>query len=327
MSSFRWGILGTGGIASAFIEDLKRASGHSVVAVGSRTLSTANAFAGRISGATAYGSYQELVNDSAVDAIYVATPHPMHLEHTLLAVNAGKPTLCEKPFAISATQAQSMVDAAARNNVALLEAMWTRYLPHIAQLREILASGVLGEIQTVEADHGQRLADQNIARLIDLELGGGALLDLGIYPVSFTHLILGAPSVITARAVKTDRGVDAQTSAIFDYANGAQAVINTTMIAQTPCRAVVSGFLGRLEIDRTFYNPAAMRVVLFDGTTTQYPNTYVGQGLREQAIEMARVVRAGLLQSPLMPWSETIAVMKTMDEIRKQIGLRYSFEN
>jgi len=327
MSSFRWGILGTGGIASAFIEDLQRASGHSVVAVGSRTLSKATAFASRISGATAYGSYQELVNDSSVDAIYVATPHPMHQEHTLLAVNAGKPTLCEKPFAISAMQAQSMVDAAARNNVALLEAMWTRYLPHIAQLREILASGVLGEIQTVEADHGQRLADQNIARLLDPALGGGALLDLGIYPISFAHFILGAPSAITARAVKTDRGVDAQTSAIFDYANGAQAVINTTMIAQTPCRAVVSGLLGRLEIDRTFYNPAAMRVVLFDGTTTQYPNTYVGQGLREQAIEMARVVRAGLLQSPLMPWSETIAVMKSMDEIRKQIGLRYSFEN
>jgi len=327
MSSFRWGILGTGGIASAFVKDLKRASGHSVVAVGSRTLSKAADFAKEISGATAYGSYQELVNDSAVDAIYVATPHPMHLEHTLLAVNAGKPTLCEKPFAISATQAQSMVDAAARNNVALLEAMWTRYLPHIAQLREILASGVLGEIQTVEADHGQRLADQNIARLIDPELGGGALLDLGIYPISFAHLILGTPSAITARAVKTDRGVDAQTSAIFDYANGAQAVINTTMIAQTPCRAVVSGFLGRLEIDRTFYTPTTMRIVLFDGTTTQYPNTYVGHGLREQAIEMARVVRAGLLQSPLMPWSETIAVMKTMDEIRKQIGLQYSFEN
>ena len=327
MSSFRWGILGTGGIASAFIEDLKRASGHSVVAVGSRTLSKATAFASGISGATAYGSYQELVNDSAVDAIYVATPHPMHLEHTLLAVNAGKPTLCEKPFAISAMQAQSMVDAATRNNVALLEAMWTRYLPHIAQLREILASGVLGEIQIVEADYGQRLADQNIARLLDPALGGGALLDLGIYPISFAHLILGTPSAITARAVKTDRGVDAQTSAIFDYANGAQAVINTTMIAQTPCRAVVSGLLGRLEIDGAFYKPAAMRVVLFDGTTTQYPKTYVGQGLREQAIEMARVVRAGLLQSPLMPWSETIAVMKTMDEIRKQIGLRYSFEN
>lgn len=327
MSSFRWGILGTGGIAQAFVEDLKSASGHSVVAVGSRTLSKAADFAKGISGATAYGSYQDLVNDSDVDAIYVATPHPMHEEHTILAVNAGKPTLCEKPFAISAMQAERMVDAAVRNNVALLEAMWTRYLPHIAQLREILSSGVLGEIQTVEADHGQRLADQNIPRLTDPELGGGALLDLGIYPISFAHLILGAPSAITARAVKTDRGVDAQTSAIFDYASGAQAVINTTMIAQTPCRAVVSGLLGRLEIDRTFYNPTAMRVVLFDGTVNEYPNTYVGHGLREQAIEMARVVRAGLLQSPLMPWSETIAVMKTMDEIRNQIGLRYSFEN
>ncbi|CAB4660293.1 unannotated protein [freshwater metagenome] len=327
MSNFRWGILGTGGIAQAFVDDLKLAPGHSIGAVGSRTLSKAAAFAKDLSAATAYGSYQELVNDSAVDAIYIAAPHPVHQELTLLALNAGKPTLCEKPFAISATQAERMVDAAARNNVALLEAMWMRYLPHIAQLREILSSGVLGEIQTVEADHGQRLADQNISRLTDPELGGGALLDLGIYPVSFAHLILGTPSAITARAVKTDRGVDAQTSAIFDYANGAQAVINTTMIAQTPCRAVVSGLLGRLEIDRTFYNPAAMRVVLFDGTTTEYPNTYVGHGLREQAIEMARVVRAGLLQSPLMPWSETIAVMKTMDEIRKQIGLQYPFEN
>ena len=327
MSNFRWGILGTGLIATAFVEDLKRAMGHSVVAVGSRTLSKAQKFVLNISGAAAYGSYQDLVNDSKVDAIYVATPHPMHEEHALLALNAGKPVLCEKPFSISAAQAQSMIDAATRNNVALLEAMWTRYLPHIAKLREILTSGVLGEIQTVEADHGQRLADQNIARLVDPSLGGGALLDLGIYPISFAHLILGAPTGITARAVMTDRGVDAQTSAIFDYANGAQAVINTTMIAQTPCRAVVSGLLGRLEIDRIFYNPATMRVVLSDGTVTEYPNTYVGYGLREQAIEMARVVRAGSLESPLMPWSETIAVMKTMDEIRKQIGLTFAFES
>jgi len=242
-------------------------------------------------------------------------------------MNAGKPVLCEKPFAMSTAQAQSMIDASRNNGVALLEAMWTRYLPHIALVREILKSGVLGEIQTVEADHGQRLADRGIARLVDPNLGGGALLDLGIYPISFAHLILGTPEKIIASAVMTDRGVDAQTSAIFSYDNGAQAIINTTMIAQTPCRAVVSGLLGRLEIDRTFYTPSNMRVVLYDGTTTEYPSSYTGHGLREQAIEMARVVNSGALESPLMPHNETISVMKSMDEIRRQIGLTYPFEN
>lgn len=327
MSNFHWGILGTGGIASAFVDDLTLLDGHSVLAVGSRTLSKAQEFANNISGATAYGSYEELVANPDVDAIYIATPHPFHKAHTMLALSAGKPVLCEKPFAISADQAQAMIDCAERNNVALLDAMWTRYLPHIATLREILASGVLGKIQTLEADHGQRLADQNIPRLVDPTLGGGALLDLGVYPISFAHLVLGAPSAITARAVMSDRGVDAQTSAIFDYTSGAQALIHTTMIAQTACRAVVSGLLGRLELDGTFYNPTDMRVILFDGTLTEYPNTYVGHGLREEAVEMARVVRAGLLESPLMPWSETIAVMKTMDEIRDQIALVYPFEN
>jgi predicted dehydrogenase len=327
MSSFRWGILGTGGIAQAFVDDLSRAEDHRVVAVGSRSIEKAQKFASTISGATAYGSYENLVADKNVDAIYVATPHPMHEEHSLLAMNAGKPVLCEKPFAMSAKQAQTMIDASRENDVALLEAMWTRYLPHIATVREILSSGVLGQIQTVEADHGQRLADQGKDRLVNPDLGGGALLDLGIYPISFAHLILGAPAHITARAVMTDRGVDAQTSAIFDYDNGAQAVINTTMIAKTPCRAVVSGLLGRLEIDSTFYTPSNMRVVLTDGTTTDYRNSYSGHGLREQAIEMARVVRAGLLESPLMPHHETISVMNSMDEIRKQIKLSYPFEN
>ena len=327
MSNFRWGILGTGGIASAFVKDLSHTTGHEVVAVGSRSLNKAQDFITAAPGATAYGSYSELVADANVDAVYVATPHPMHYDHTLLALNAGKPVLCEKPFAVSAHQAQAMIDSARENGVALLEAMWTRYLPHIAKVREILSSGILGPIQTVESDHGQRLADQNIARLVDPSLAGGALLDLGIYPISFAHLVLGEPDAITARAVMTNRGVDAQTSAIFTYKNGAHAVINTTMIARTPCRAVISGLLGRLEIESYFYAPTTMRTVLHDGTIREYPNTYTGHGLREQAVEMARVVQAGLLESPLMPWNETISVMKSIDEIRHQIGLKYPFEN
>lgn len=325
MSNFNWGILGPGGIAKAFAEDLKKLDGHSIAAVGSRTLSNAQSFASTFGG-TAYGSYEELVADPQVDAIYVATPHPAHQENVILALNAGKPVLCEKPFAVNAAEAQQMVDAAHKNGVALMEAMWARFLPHYAQVREIIQSGVLGKIHTIQADHGQRLADQNIPRLVEPSLAGGALLDLGIYPVSFAHMILGNPSKITSSAVLTDKGVDAQTSMIFDYADGAQAVLNTTMIEQTPCRAVVAGLNGWLEIDRTFYNPASMRVVLNDGTTTEYPSSYVGHGLREQAEVFKQLVTSGQQQSQILNWQDTVDIMKTLDQVRSQIGLKYPFE-
>ena len=325
MSNFNWGILGPGGIAKAFAGDLKKLDGHSIAAVGSRTLSNAQSFANTFGG-TAYGSYEELVADPQVDAIYVATPHPAHKENVILALNAGKPVLCEKPFAVNADEAQQMVDAAHKNGVALMEAMWARFLPHYAQVREIIQSGVLGKIHTIQADHGQRLADQNIPRLVEPSLAGGALLDLGIYPVSFAHMILGNPSKITSSAVLTDKGVDAQTSMIFDYADGAQAVLNTTMIEQTPCRAVVAGLNGWLEIDRTFYNPASMRVVLNDGTTTEYPSSYVGHGLREQAEVFKQLVTSGQQQSQILNWQDTVDIMKTLDQVRSQIGLKYPFE-
>jgi len=325
MSNFKWGVLGPGGIAKAFAEDLKKLDGHSIAAVGSRTLSNAQSFA-KTFGGTAYGSYEELVADPQIDAIYVATPHPAHKDNVILALNAGKPVLCEKPFAVNALEAQQMVDAASKNSVALMEAMWARFLPHYAKVREIIASGALGKIHTIHADHGQRLADQNIPRLVEPSLAGGALLDLGIYPVSFAHMILGNPSKITSTAVLTDKGVDAQTSMIFDYADGAQAVLNTTMIEQTPCRAVVAGLNGWLEIDRTFYNPASMRVILNDGSVTQYPSSYQGHGLREQAEVFKQLVTSGQQQSQILNWQDTVDIMKTLDQVRTQIGLKYPFE-
>ena len=326
MSTFKWGILGPGGIARAFAKDLQLLEAHEVAAVGSRTLSNAQEFANTFGG-TAYGSYEELVVDPTVDAIYVATPHPSHKENVITALNAGKPVLCEKPFAVNAHEAREMVAAAEKNGVALMEAMWARFLPHYADVREIIASGVLGQILTVQADHGQRLADRNIPRLVEPSLAGGALLDLGIYPVSFAHMILGNPEKITASAVLTEKGVDAQTSMIFDYADGAQAILTTTMIEQTPCRAVVAGVNGWLEIDRTFYNPTSMRVVLFDGSVTQYPHTYTGHGLREQAEVFKQLVQSGKNQSEILTWKDTVDIMGTLDAVRSQIGLRYPFEN
>lgn len=326
MSNFSWGILGPGGIAQAFAKDLTFIEGHTIGAVGSRSLANAQHFANTFGG-TAYGSYEELVADSSIDAIYVATPHPAHHDNVILALNAGKPVLCEKPFAVNAQQAQAMVDAAAKNKVALMEAMWARFLPHYAKVREIIASGVLGPILSIHADHGQRLADQGIARLVDPQLAGGALLDLGIYPISFAHMILGNPTSITSKAVMTDRGVDAQTSMIFSYDNGAQAVLTTTMIEQTPCRAVVAGLHGWLEIDRTFYNPASMRVILNDGSVTEYPSAYVGHGLREQAESFKQIVQSGAVESKVLTWKDTVDIMKSMDTVRSQIGLKYPFED
>jgi predicted dehydrogenase len=325
-TDFRWGILASGGIAQAFARDLSYFNNHIVAAVGSRSQESADAFAAEFPGCVAYGSYEDLVNDPSLDAIYVATPHPYHVSNTVLALNAGKPVLCEKPFTINAKEAREMKTAADANGVALMEAMWARFLPHMRKVREIVASGVLGDIWAVEADHGQRLSDYANPRHWEPSLGGGALLDLGIYPISFAHMVLGKPDSITSSATFTDKGVDASSTAVFNYQSGAQAILTSNMMVSTPCRATICGTLGKIEIDRTFYNPASMRVIMHDGTTTEYPNDYKGHGLREQAKEFERVVRSGEMSSPILTPDESIEIMGSLDEIRRQIGLIYPSE-
>jgi predicted dehydrogenase len=325
-TDFRWGILASGGIAQAFARDLSYFNNHIVAAVGSRSQESADAFAAEFPGCVAYGSYEDLVNDPSLDAIYVATPHPYHVSNTVLALNAGKPVLCEKPFTINAKEAREMKSAADANGVALMEAMWARFLPHMHKVREIVASGVLGDIWAVEADHGQRLSDYANPRHWEPSLGGGALLDLGIYPISFAHMVLGKPDSITSSATFTDKGVDASSTAIFNYKSGAQAILTSNMMVSTPCRATICGTLGKIEIDRTFYNPASMRVIMHDGTTTEYANDYKGHGLREQAKEFERVVRSGEMSSPILTPDESIEIMGSLDEIRRQIGLIYPSE-
>jgi predicted dehydrogenase len=325
-TEFRWGILASGGIAQAFARDLSYFNHHIVAAVGSRSQESADSFAAEFPGCTAYSSYEALVADPTLDAIYVASPHPYHVSNTVLALNAGKPVLCEKPFTINAAEARQMKAAADANGVALMEAMWARFLPHMHKVREILASGILGDIWAVEADHGQRLSDYANPRHWEPTLGGGALLDLGIYPISFAHMVLGVPDKITSSATFTDKGVDASSTVIFDYKSGAQAILTSNMMVSTPCRATICGTLGKIEIDRTFYNPTSMRVIMHDGTTTEYPNEYKGHGLRDQALEFESVVRSGAKSSAILTPDESILIMESLDEVRKQIGLIYPSE-
>jgi predicted dehydrogenase len=323
-SPVRWGILATGGIAHAFAQDLALQPGCEVVAVGSRSRASAEAFGDEFGVPHRHASYQALAEDPDVDAVYVATPHPGHHRAALLAINAGKAVLVEKPFAMNAAQAREMIDVARERGTFLMEAMWTRFLPHIARVRHILAAGTLGDVVYLTAEHGQWFANDPQSRLFAPDLGGGALLDLGIYPVSFASLVLGAPARITAVSDRAFTGVDATTSMIFQYDSGAHAVLTTTLRAASGNPAAIYGTAARIEIDGWFYTPTTFRMIARDGTELErYGQPYAGRGLRGQAAEVARCLRAGLTESPLLPLEETYTIMQAMDEIRRQIGLSY----
>ncbi|WP_249019700.1 Gfo/Idh/MocA family protein [Conexibacter sp. S30A1] len=318
----RWGLLGTGLIAAAFATDLALSDSGVVAAVGSRSQESAERFAKAHRVSRAHASYEALVGDPEVDIVYVATPHPMHRDNALLALEAGKPVLVEKPFTMNAQEAREVVAVARERRLFAMEAMWTRFLPHIAVVREWLAQGTLGEIVTVSADHGQWFAEDPEFRLFAPALGGGALLDLGIYPVSFASMVLGSPTEIVAISDPAFTGVDAQTSMLFSYASGAQAVLTCTLRAKSPTRAAIVGTDARIEIDGAFYAPASVSLIPRDGEPTVVRSEHQGRGLRHQADEVARRLAAGELESPLMSLDETVAIMETMDAVRARAGAR-----
>jgi predicted dehydrogenase len=309
----RWGVIGTGGIARAFTKDLELTDSGRVVAVGSRTREAADAFAEGLGVPNRHASYAALAADPEVDAVYVATPHPMHHPAALLALRAGKPALVEKPFTMTAAEARELVEVARAEGLFLMEAMWTRFLPHVAEIRRLLAEGALGRIVTVIADHGQWFAEDAGHRLFAPELGGGALLDLGIYPVSFASLVLGPPDRVVALRSEAFTGVDAQTSILLGHPGGAHAVITCTLSAKGPTRAAIVGTDARIEIGQRFYGPSGFDFIPREGEPRRHEFPHTGGGLRHQADEVARCLAAGLTESPLMPLDETVSIMETMD--------------
>src|ERR1700693_2477885 len=313
-----WGVMGTGGIAETFAADLTFTDSGRAAAVGSRHMDSANRFADAFDIPNRHASYEALVADPDVDVVYVATPHPMHHSAALLALHAGKPVLVEKAFTMNAAEAQELVATAQAEGLFLMEAMWTRFLPHIAEIRRLLAEGALGEIVTVAADHGQWFAQDPGFRLFAPELGGGALLDLGVYPVSFASMILGTPSRIVSMSDPAFTGVDAQTSMVFGYDSGAQAVLTCTLRAKSPTRAAIVGSDARVEVEGDFYAPVAVTLVPRNGDPVRVEPVHEGRGLRHQADEVARRLAAGDAESRLMPLDETISIMETMDRVLAQ---------
>jgi predicted dehydrogenase len=323
----RWGVIGTGGIAAAFVTDLALLADAEVVAVGSRRQETADAFGDTFGIARRHPSYQALVDDPDVDVVYVSTPHPGHFPAAMLAIQAGKAVLCEKPFTLNATEAADLVAMARRQGVFLMEAMWTRFLPHVVRIRELLAEGVLGDLRTVTAEHGQYFPPDPAHRLFAPGLGGGTLLDLGVYPVSLASMVLGAPARVTAVSDAAETGVDAQTSILLQHAGGRHAVLTTTLSAASPNRAAVVGTQARVEIDPTWYRPTSFTLIRRDGTVLErFDEPHEGGGLRHQAAEVGRRLAAGEIESPGMPLDETVSIMATLDEVRRQIGLVYPSE-
>ena len=319
----RWGILGTGFIADLQVRDLVD-NGFAVQAVGSRSLETSQAFASRFGIPTAHGSYEDLAADPDVDVVYVATPHVFHHENALLALNAGKHVLVEKAFTINARQAQEIVDLAAGKGLVALEAMWTRFLPHMARLREIVAGGTLGEVRKVVASHNQDLPKDPAHRLNDPALGGGALLDLGVYPVSFSFDVFGAPQRILASAALTATRVDRQTAAIFEYADGQQALVDCALDTAGNNRAAIIGTGGWVEIESVWYNPTPFTRYDASGDIVErFDEPVQGRGMQYQAAELERLVREGLTAGTVLPPGESVAIMAALDEVRRQIGLTY----
>ena len=323
----RWGILATGGIAHAFTNDLKL-NGFDVRAVGSRSIESARAFAEEFGIPNAYGSYEALAADPEVDAIYVSTPHPWHAASALLMIEAGKHVLVEKPFTLNQAEARLVADAAAAAGVLVLEAMWTRYLPHMMRVREIVEAGTLGEVRTLIADHTQGLPRDPAHRINALELGGGALLDLGIYPISFAWDLFGAPTSIQSTAILQPTGTDVQVAVQFGYEDGRLASTLSAADTVGPNTATVLGTEARIDIDAVWYSPTGFRLIARDGAVLEeYRSEVTGRGMHFQAEAFEQLVADGRLDGgDILSTEESVAIMGTLDAVRAEIGVRYPGE-
>lgn len=316
--ALRWGLLGAGAMAGSFADNL-RTEGFTLQAVGARDGGRAREFADRYGIATAHEGYDALVNDPTVDVVYVNTTHNLHAEHALLAIEAGKPVLVEKAFTVTAAEARRVAEAARAAGVFAMEAMWTRFLPSTDFVRERIADGSLGDVRAVITDHSQRLT--HVPRLNDPALAGGALLDLGVYNVSFALDLLGPPSDVVARGTLTDSGVDAEVSMILTHAGGTHCHGRCSLRCSAPNGGVVTGTDGYLVLDGSFYNWTRVRRYSSGHELLEtFEPQRTSQGLHFEAREVERCVAQGLTESPRMTLDDSIAVMQVLDELRRQVG-------
>jgi predicted dehydrogenase len=320
--SVGWGILSTGGIAGKFVEDLKLLPDATVAAVGSRALHTAEAFAARHDIPRVHGSWAELAADPAVDVVYVATPHSAHFAASKLCLEAGKAVLCEKPFTLNLATSTELVNLARERGRFLMEAMWTRTIPAIREIQTLIADGAIGEVTYVSADFGVPGPFPVGHRMRAPELGGGALLDLGVYPVTFAHMFLGTPASISGWASLLPEGTDENTALILGYDSGAVATLQCGIVGESAQRGVITGTTGRIEVDR-FIRPTEFTLIRSGAEPERFEVPVRGNGMGYEADEVMSCLTAGLTESRLVPLDATLEVMRTLDTALATIGVSY----
>lgn len=325
MQTIRWGILSTGNIANEFARGLAELPGTELVAVGSRSQEQADLFGERWGVRKRHGSYEALAADPELDVIYIGTPHPFHHANSLLCLEAGKAVLCEKPFALNARRAAEVIGAARSRNLFVMEALWTLFLPHMAKVRELIEAGAIGEVRMVQADFGFRTPFDPAGRLFDPALGGGALLDVGIYPIALAQMLFGPAGDSTGFVRIGASGVDEEAVVALRYAEGRTALVATATRLQTPFEAFILGTEGRIHLHPTWWRPTDLTLHRGEDSEVIEIETPL-PGHNYQALEVNRCLRAGEIESELVSHDFTMALMSTLDQIRAQWGVRYPGE-
>jgi len=323
MKTYNWGILGTGWIAKKMTDALPFVPNAKLYAVASRNKATADAYAKEHNIKKAYGSYEELVNDPAIDVVYVATPHNLHYENTILALEHGKNVLCEKPFAVNGREVRGMIAKAREKNLFLMEALWSRFLPNVIKAKEIIDSGQIGKVNLLAADFGLGLPFDPNHRLFNKQLIGGSLLDLGIYPLFLALYLLGKPKSMKAIAGMGITNVDYNCSFTLGYENDCMATMYSSCIAQTDVVATIYGEKGKIVFDKWWFTPVPIHLFDADGKEISVKLDFIGNGYNYEASEVVKCLENGKKQSDLMSWDDSLQLIDMLDAIRKEIGLSY----
>jgi predicted dehydrogenase len=321
-----WGFLGAGSIANRFMSGLKEVDDGYLAAVGSRTEGKAEAFTAK-HGGTPYNTYEAMLGDKRVDVVYIATPHPFHLPHARMALEAGKSVLCEKPMTPNAAQAGTMADLARKRGLFLMEAMWTRFFPVMAHVRQWLSAGEIGPVHLVQADFGFAAVENPASRLFDPALAGGSLLDVGVYTISFASMVFGGrqPDRILAMHEPAATGVDARTGCLFGYEGGGMAQLFSAVRTTTPHEARIIGENGYILIPR-FWHPKTATLVRKGKAEEVFDCDYPAEGFQFEIRAVQDDLRAGRTENSLMPLAESVAIAKTLDSVRAQLEIVYPFE-
>jgi predicted dehydrogenase len=325
-NNINWGILGTGRIARSFAEALSHVNDADLIAVGSRNQNTATEFAKDFGIENAYSSYAEVSTNKDIDVVYIATPHSLHKDNVIMCLEAYKAVLCEKPFTINAKEAESIIRLARNNKLFLMEAMWTRYIPAITRLRELLAEDTIGNVQMMLAGGAFMPDFDPDFYLFNKELGGGVLLDAGVYLISMASMLFGKPKIIKAIAGMGKSGVDEHDAYLLEHDNGALANMYVSLRGRSSPDVTLIGSKGKIYLHPPIFCPAKITLSLYNGEETIIDLPFDGNGYQFQAVEVNRCLREGLIESELMPLDESFEIMQTMDEIRKQVGLKYPME-